>query len=131
MFKTPSRLTEDARFKIADALNARLADGLDLHSQIKVAHWNVKGPQFPSLHPLFETFAIGLADSQRRDRRARRHARRPGLRHRRATSRRPRGLPTIRRTPSATSTTSSCSPSASTPTSTASAQSRQRGREAG
>ena len=62
MFKTPSRLTEEARFKIADALNASLADGLDLHSQIKVAHWNIKGPQFPSLHPLFETFAIALAD---------------------------------------------------------------------
>ena len=27
------------------SLNARLADGLDLHSQIKVAHWNIKGPQ--------------------------------------------------------------------------------------
>ena len=62
MFKTPSRLTEDARFKIADALNASLADGLDLHGQIKVAHWNLKGPQFPSLHPLFETFAIALAN---------------------------------------------------------------------
>ena len=62
MFKTPSRLTEDARFKIADALNASLADGLDLHGQIKVAHWNIKGPQFPSLHPLFETFAIALAN---------------------------------------------------------------------
>ena len=34
---------------------------LDLHSQIKVAHWNIKGPQFAALHPLFETFAVGLA----------------------------------------------------------------------
>jgi starvation-inducible DNA-binding protein len=39
----------------------RLADGLDLHGQIKVAHWNVRGPQFPSLHPLFEQFAVQLA----------------------------------------------------------------------
>ena len=39
----------------------RLADGLDLHSQIKVAHWNIKGPQFAALHPLFETFALSLA----------------------------------------------------------------------
>ncbi|MGH7806052.1 MAG: DNA starvation/stationary phase protection protein Dps [Candidatus Binatia bacterium] len=45
-----------------DALNARLADGLDLHAQIKVAHWNIKGAQFASLHPLFETFAVGLAN---------------------------------------------------------------------
>jgi starvation-inducible DNA-binding protein len=47
---------------IADALNARLADGLDLHSQIKVAHWNIKGPNFAALHPLFETFAVALAN---------------------------------------------------------------------
>jgi starvation-inducible DNA-binding protein len=42
-------------------LNALLLSGLDLHSQIKVAHWNIKGPGFAALHPLFETFAVGLA----------------------------------------------------------------------
>jgi starvation-inducible DNA-binding protein len=62
MYKSPSKLAEPARSAIADTLNARLADGLDLHGQIKVAHWNVKGPQFPSLHPLFETFAVSLAE---------------------------------------------------------------------
>src|SRR5690606_342710 len=61
MYKSPSHLPEEARTKLAAALNARLADGLDLHSQIKVAHWNIKGPQFAALHPLFETFAVGLA----------------------------------------------------------------------
>jgi starvation-inducible DNA-binding protein len=61
MYKSPSKLPEDARARLVDALNARLADGLDLHSQIKVAHWNIKGPLFPSLHPLFETFAVALA----------------------------------------------------------------------
>lgn len=61
MFKSPSQLPEIARTKVAEALNARLADGLDLFSQIKVAHWNVKGPNFAGLHPLFETFAVGLA----------------------------------------------------------------------
>ena len=61
MFKSPSPLPERARTEIAETLNARLADGLDLHSQIKVAHWNVKGPQFAALHPLFETFAVSLA----------------------------------------------------------------------
>ena len=61
MYRSPSPLSETVRVKIADALNARLADGLDLHSQIKVAHWNVKGPQFAALHPLFETFAVALA----------------------------------------------------------------------
>ena len=62
MYKSPSPLPEEARTKIAETLNARLADGLDLHSQIKVAHWNIKGPNFAALHPLFETFAVSLAN---------------------------------------------------------------------
>src|SRR5215831_20145482 len=61
MYQSPSHLPPEARAKIADALNARLADGIDLHSQTKVAHWNVKGPQFAALHPLFESFAASLA----------------------------------------------------------------------
>ena len=61
MYKSPSRLPEEARSAVTHSLNARLADGLDLHSQIKVAHWNIKGPQFAALHPLFETFAVSLA----------------------------------------------------------------------
>jgi starvation-inducible DNA-binding protein len=61
MYRSPSKLSEEARARVVESLNARLADGLDLHSQIKVAHWNIKGPQFPSLHPLFETFAVSLA----------------------------------------------------------------------
>lgn len=61
MYQSPSKLPEEIRRKVSETLNQRLAEGLDLHAQIKVAHWNVKGPQFPSLHPLFETFAIGLA----------------------------------------------------------------------
>src|SRR5687768_8586837 len=61
MYQSPSRLPEAQRKSIVETLNARLAEGLDLHSQIKVAHWNIKGPQFPALHPLFETFAVSLA----------------------------------------------------------------------
>jgi starvation-inducible DNA-binding protein len=61
MYTSPSQLPENTRVEIANELNARLADGLDLHSQIKVAHWNIKGPQFAALHPLFETFAVSLA----------------------------------------------------------------------
>jgi starvation-inducible DNA-binding protein len=60
MFKSPSCLPEDARKRITEALNANLADGLDLQSQIKVAHWNIKGPRFPGLHLLFDTFAAGI-----------------------------------------------------------------------
>jgi len=61
MYPTPSRLPEPARSRIAEALNATLADGLDLHASVKVAHWNLKGPQFPALHALFEEIATGLA----------------------------------------------------------------------
>lgn len=61
MYQSPSHLPPESRAQLAKTLNARLADGLDLHSQIKVAHWNIKGAQFASLHPLFETFAVGLA----------------------------------------------------------------------
>lgn len=61
MYRSPSQLPTDARMRIAESLNARLADGLDLHGQIKVAHWNVKGPHFAALHPLFESFATSLA----------------------------------------------------------------------
>jgi starvation-inducible DNA-binding protein len=61
MFRSPSPLSESARTKIGESLNATLAEGLDLHSQIKVAHWNVKGMHFAALHPLFETFAVALA----------------------------------------------------------------------
>src|ERR687887_606218 len=62
MYDSPNPLPKDARARIVETLNACLADGLDLHSQIKVAHWNIKGPQFAALHPLFETFAVGLAN---------------------------------------------------------------------
>lgn len=62
MYRSPTPLSEKARKALADSLNLRLADGLDLHSQIKVAHWNIKGPHFAALHPLFETFAVSLAN---------------------------------------------------------------------
>jgi starvation-inducible DNA-binding protein len=62
MFKSPSRLPEDARTKIADALNQRLADGIDLQTQLKVAHWNLKGPQFAAIHPLLDTIASSVAE---------------------------------------------------------------------
>jgi starvation-inducible DNA-binding protein len=61
LFPSPSRLPAAARGQIAEGLAGALADGLDLHSQIKVAHWNVKGPHFAAFHPLFEGFATALA----------------------------------------------------------------------
>jgi starvation-inducible DNA-binding protein len=37
-----------------ELLNQRLADCIDLQTQCKQAHWNVKGPGFIGLHKLFD-----------------------------------------------------------------------------
>jgi starvation-inducible DNA-binding protein len=54
MFKTKNDLPEAIRVKAVDLLNARLADCIDLQTQTKQAHWNVKGPHFIGLHELFD-----------------------------------------------------------------------------
>lgn len=54
MFKTKNDLPEATRTKVIELLNARLADCIDLQTQVKHAHWNVKGPNFISLHELFD-----------------------------------------------------------------------------
>src|SRR6476660_965991 len=54
MFATKNDLSEDVRTKAIELLNARLADAIDLQTQIKQAHWNVKGPDFIALHKLFD-----------------------------------------------------------------------------
>jgi starvation-inducible DNA-binding protein len=54
MFKTKNDLPEATRVKAIELLNARLADCKDLQTQVKHAHWNVKGPNFISLHLLFD-----------------------------------------------------------------------------
>jgi starvation-inducible DNA-binding protein len=54
MFKTKNDLPETTRVKAVELLNARLADCKDLQTQIKQAHWNVKGPNFIALHKLFD-----------------------------------------------------------------------------
>src|SRR5207245_4816899 len=54
MFKTKNDLSETIRGKAIELLNARLADAIDLQTQTKQAHWNVKGPHFIALHELFD-----------------------------------------------------------------------------
>lgn len=48
-------LTEKERATIVDGLNALLADTYSLYLKTHYFHWNVTGPQFNSLHLLFET----------------------------------------------------------------------------
>jgi starvation-inducible DNA-binding protein len=54
MHKTKIDLPKNAREKLVEILNNRLADALDLKSQAKQAHWNVKGIHFFQLHELFD-----------------------------------------------------------------------------
>ena len=66
--KTPAKKNNKvgAVGTVVDTLNARLADLIDLHWQIKQAHWNVTGMDFIAVHRLFdEQAAMGreMADT--------------------------------------------------------------------
>ena len=54
MHKTKNDIAKGKREKLVEILNSRLADSLDLKSQAKQAHWNVKGMSFIGLHELFD-----------------------------------------------------------------------------
>jgi starvation-inducible DNA-binding protein len=54
LFSTKNDLPEQTRTRLVGLLNARLADSIDLQTQCKQAHWNVKGPSFIALHKLFD-----------------------------------------------------------------------------
>ena len=62
MFKTKNDLPEGTRVKAVELLNARLADAIDLQTQTKQAHWNVKGPNFIALHELFDKINEDVED---------------------------------------------------------------------
>jgi hypothetical protein len=44
MYETLNDLSPSIRTRMIELLNVRLADAIDLRTQLKVAHWNVKGP---------------------------------------------------------------------------------------
>lgn len=54
LYRTKNDLPAATRAQVADLLNQRLADCIDLQTQCKQAHWNVKGPGFIGLHKLFD-----------------------------------------------------------------------------
>jgi starvation-inducible DNA-binding protein len=54
LFPTKNDLPAETRSRLVNLLNARLADCIDLQTQCKQAHWNVKGPSFIGLHKLFD-----------------------------------------------------------------------------
>jgi starvation-inducible DNA-binding protein len=65
LHQTRIDLSAKSRVQLVDMLNETLADTFDLFSQVKQAHWNVKGHQFYQLHLLFDEMAgelINYAD---------------------------------------------------------------------
>src|SRR5690242_11958283 len=62
MFDTRNDLPAGTRPTSIELLNARLADAIDLGTQTKHAHWNVKGPSFIALHELFDQIAETVED---------------------------------------------------------------------
>src|SRR5215470_15896633 len=57
MYKTRNDLSANVRQQSIALLQQGLADAVDLFTQIKQAHWNVKGPNFIALHELFDSVA--------------------------------------------------------------------------
>jgi starvation-inducible DNA-binding protein len=61
-YETLNDLPKTSREQIINLLNQRLADAIDLQSQVKQAHWNVKGPHFIGLHKLFDEIYDAVSD---------------------------------------------------------------------
>ena len=57
LFPTHIDIPAERRGPLTEMLNQHLADTLDLYSQVKQAHWNVKGKDFYQLHLLFDQIA--------------------------------------------------------------------------
>lgn len=62
IFPTRIDIPESSRLQLIELLNARLADALDLYTQLKQAHWNVKGSNFIELHQLYDAAAARLLE---------------------------------------------------------------------
>jgi starvation-inducible DNA-binding protein len=62
MYETKNDLLVDIRTRSAALLNQRLADAVDLGTQVKQAHWNVRGASFIALHELFDQVAEHVED---------------------------------------------------------------------
>jgi len=54
MYETENDISEKRRSELNALMNQRLASAVDLQTQMKQAHWNVKGPSFIGLHKLFD-----------------------------------------------------------------------------
>jgi starvation-inducible DNA-binding protein len=57
MYDTRIDLAPRIRETSIESLQAQLSSSVDLFTQVKQAHWNVKGPTFIALHELFDSVA--------------------------------------------------------------------------
>jgi starvation-inducible DNA-binding protein len=57
---TQNTLPETIRSQSVEVLNLHLAAAIDLHGQVKQAHWNVRGPSFFAIHTLFDSVANAI-----------------------------------------------------------------------
>ena len=63
LFESKVSIPENNRRALIALLNARLADAIDMQTQAKFAHWNVKGDDFYQLHLLFDSIAEHVEDA--------------------------------------------------------------------
>ena len=54
VYETENDISKNEREPLIALMTQRLADAIDLQTQMKQAHWNVKGPNFIGLHELFD-----------------------------------------------------------------------------
>src|SRR5258705_3734561 len=62
VYQTKNDLPESTRLEAIELLNKRLADCIDLQTQCKQAHWNVRGANFIALHKLFDDITETVED---------------------------------------------------------------------
>lgn len=61
-YSTRIDIPQKTRTDVIILLNQSLATSIDLKTQIKQAHWNVKGSDFYSLHLLFDEIATEVEE---------------------------------------------------------------------
>jgi starvation-inducible DNA-binding protein len=62
MQKTHNTLSEQIRIQSVALLNRHLAAAIDLHAQMKQAHWNVRGPGLIAIHELFDRVSTAVEE---------------------------------------------------------------------
>ncbi len=62
LYPTRIDIPVEVRSQIVELLNQTLAATLDLKTQVKQAHWNVKGMDFYQLHEMFDEIATEIEE---------------------------------------------------------------------